>query len=115
MTFSYSDPKHAPPRVVEQTKAKIRKYLKRERRKPLPDEVDFWDFDCRIGKTQDAAETAHVATLIEAVDTGSKEGWEQIYIEILAKPGRRKKWPKPDASVGGDFSASGEFPLLERG
>lgn len=96
-TFSYSDPKHAPPRVVEQIKAKVRKYLKRERRKPLPDEVDFWDFDCRIGKVHTESDSAHVATLIEAIDRGASEGWEQIYIEILAKPGRRTKRPKADA------------------
>lgn len=98
-TFPYTDPKekHAPPRVVEQIKSKIRKYLKRERRKPLPDEVDFWDFDCRTGKTQESSAEAHVSALIEAVDRGAAEGWEQIYIEILAKPGRRMKRPKSDA------------------
>ena len=81
-TFPLENPKHKPERVVAMVKGDVRKYLKRERRKELPKDADFWDFDCRVGKAQDAAETAHVATLIEAVDTGSKEGWEQIYIEM---------------------------------
>jgi hypothetical protein len=93
-TFPMEDPKHAPPRVVASIKSKIRKYLKRERRKALPVEVDFWDFDCRVGKTEAAAEVAHVSALIKAVDTASEESWSQIYIEILAKPARRMKRPR---------------------
>lgn len=97
-TFAYHDPKQAAPRVVEQIKSKIRKYLKRERRKALPVEVDFWDFDCRVGQAPDSATEAHVSTLIDAIDNGSKEGWEQIYIEIIAKPGHRMKWPKAEGA-----------------
>ena len=33
-----------PPRVIESIKHDVRKYLKRERRKALPEDVDFWDF-----------------------------------------------------------------------
>jgi hypothetical protein len=89
--FPLEDPKHKPARVVESIKAEIRKYLKRERRKPLPEEVDFWDFDCRAGKDSDSAETMHVAEITKPVDAASRDGWGAIYIEILAKPGYRTK------------------------
>ena len=50
--FPLEVPKHAPPRVIEAIKSDVRKYLKRERRKALPEGVDFWDFDCQVGDVQ---------------------------------------------------------------
>ncbi len=98
-TFPFDDPRHKPARVVEQIKSTVRKYLKRERRKALPEGVDFWDFDCRTGKDEATAAEAHVSALIAAIDTAALAGWETIYIEILAKPGRRTPRPKPEESA----------------
>ncbi len=84
-------PKHQPARVVELGKAEIRKYLKRERRKPLPEGVDFWDFDCRAGKTPETAEEIHVSEITKPIDTAAEQKWDAVYIEILAKPGHRTK------------------------
>ena len=50
--FSLKHPKIKPARRVEAVKHEIRKYLKRERRKELPEGVDFWDFDCKFGLTE---------------------------------------------------------------
>lgn len=97
-SFSLTDPKHKPERVVEGVKAEIRKYLKRERRKPLPEEVDFWDFDCRAGKDAASAEEIHVSEITKPIDTAAEENWEDIYIEILAKEGRRAKLPVSDSA-----------------
>ena len=88
-SFPMEDPKHKPARVVEGIKATVRKYLKREIRKELPEGVDFWDFDCRTGKDAESAAEVHVSKITEGVDEASKEGWEAVYIEILAKPGHR--------------------------
>lgn len=87
--FPLEDPKHKPARVVEGIKANVRKYLKRERRKELPEGVDFWGFDCRSGKDADTAAEIHVSKITEAVDAASQGGWDSVYIEILAKPGHR--------------------------
>jgi hypothetical protein len=46
-TFNFSHPKKQRPRVVEAIKYELKKYIKRERNKKRPEEVDFWDFDCR--------------------------------------------------------------------
>lgn len=83
------DPKHKPARVVEAIKADVRKYLRRERRKELPEGVDFWDFDCRAGKDAETAGEVHVSKITEAIDIASQGGWESVYIEILAKEGHR--------------------------
>ncbi len=92
-TFPLEDPKHKPARIVEAIKAEVRKYLKREHRKTLPEDVDFWDFDCRAGKDAETAEVVHVSEIIKPIDTAAQEKWESIYIEILAKPGHRAKPP----------------------
>jgi len=101
-SFPLQDPKHKPARVVESIKAEIRKYLKRERRKPLPEEVDFWDFDCKAGRDEESAEVIHVSKITEPVDKASQEGWESVYIEILAKPGHRAK-SSPEKSPKSDL------------
>lgn len=81
-------------RVLDAVKHEIRKYVKRERRRELPEGVDFWDFDCRFGLTQEKAEVVHFATLTDLIDAVAKEGGVQFYIEILAKPGHRKARPE---------------------
>lgn len=96
-SFPLEDPKHKPARVVEAIKAEIRKYLKRERRKPLPEGVDFWDFDCRAGKDADSAEEIHVSEITTPIDSAAREEWDAVFIEIFAKPGHRtKQVEKPD-------------------
>lgn len=89
--FPLSSPNHKPPRVVESIKAEIRKYLKRERRKSLPEGVDFWDFDCRVGKDAESTESVHVSEITQWIDTASQQNWPEIRIEILAKQGHRTK------------------------
>ncbi len=78
-----------PDRVLEAVKHDIRKYLKRERRVPLPEGVDFWDFDCRFGPSKDAAEVLHPGALIAALDALALAGGDTAYVELLAKPGHR--------------------------
>jgi hypothetical protein len=79
-----------PDRVLDATKHEIRKYLKRERSRTLPEGVDYWDFACKFGPTQEGAVAAPVGSLIDLVDALAKEGGAQFYLEILACHGQRK-------------------------
>ena len=79
--------------VLDSIKHEIRKYVKRERRRPLPEGVDFWDFDCRFGPTEADAVVVHFATVIGLIDAIVKEGGDQFYVEILASHGRRQARP----------------------
>lgn len=81
-------------RVLDTVKHEVRKYVKRERRRMLPDGVDFWDFDCKFGPTQEAAEVVHFATLTGLMDTVAQAGGEQFYVEILTKHGHRQTRPE---------------------
>lgn len=97
-TFLMESPKLKPARVVEAIKNEYRKYVKRERKKKLPEGVDFWDFDCRVGKDEGSAEAVHLEEVAAGVDKASSEGWEAVYLEILAKPGHRTRKPKEASS-----------------
>ena len=88
-TFQLRPEGKHPDRVLDATKHEIRKYLKRERRRDLPEGVDFWDFDCKFGLSEASAEVVHLATLIECIDAAAKEAALTCYVEILAKHGVR--------------------------
>ena len=88
-------------RLLEAAKHDIRKYFKRERAKPLPKGVDFWDFDCKSGYSEASAAVVPVADLIKSIDEIVKDGGEQFYVEVLAKPG--VKVARPGGAGDGDF------------
>ena len=93
-TFPIKVANNAPERVVEAIKSELRKYVKRERKKKLPEGVDFWDFDCKVGEKAELATELHVAEVNEAIDHALAEGWDAVYFEIVAKPGIRTRKPK---------------------
>jgi hypothetical protein len=64
--------------------------VKRERRKPLVEGVDFWDFNCKVGLGQAEPEVKHVEEIIAAIDQAAAGQCASVYIEILATPGHRK-------------------------
>lgn len=88
-TFSLQHEKIKAPRLVDATKHELKKYLKRERNKQLPDGVDYWDFDCKFGNTEQDAEEVHVSTLNKHIDNKIAEGITSFYVEIIAKHGFR--------------------------
>ena len=90
-TFQMIDPKIKLPRRVEAIKHEVKKYLQRERRKPLPPGVDFWDFDCRFGADEASSEVIHVADINKAISQAEAQQLESFYLEILAKPGHRSR------------------------
>jgi len=97
-TFKLSHPKIKLPRLVEAIKYEVKKYIKRERRKPLPQDVDFWDFDCRFGVDEATSEVIHLAEINKYISQAETKELESFYLEILAKPGRRTK--KPQTKLG---------------
>ncbi|MDH4427974.1 MAG: DUF6172 family protein [Acidovorax sp.] len=91
-----------PDRILDAVKNEIRKYIRRERRRDLPEGADFWDFDCRFGSTREDAQVAHLAQLTGLINAVAAEGGTQLYVEILAKPGKRQPRPagERDAAAG---------------
>lgn len=84
--FKLQDEKKHTDRVVEAIKHEIRKYIKRESKKKLPDSASmYWDFDCRIGQDEAGAKIMNFEELVKALDGAKESGWPVCYIEILAK------------------------------
>lgn len=88
--FRLTDEKKKPERIIEASKHEIRKYLKRERGKKLPEGADYWDFDCCYGQNGEGTQPIHVAEITSALDKAYEAKWEQCYIEIIAKPAQRE-------------------------
>lgn len=87
--FKLTDSKRTPARQVDSVKHEINKYIARERRKPLVEGGDFWDFDCRFGKNKENAEIIHISDINKAIDREVGENAASFYIEILAKVAKR--------------------------
>lgn len=76
-------------RVMDAIKHQVKKYVRRERGKMLPPGVDYWDFDCRFGLTEDTAEPVHLTDINKKMDAVASNGGDVFYVEILAKHGIR--------------------------
>lgn len=84
--FKLTDPKKHADRVLEAVKHDIRKYVKREKKKDLPEKATmYWDFDCKIGATAADAQVVKYEKLIKALDAVKASGATECYVEILAK------------------------------
>ena len=90
-TFLLTHPKIKRPRLIEAIKHEVKKYIKRERNKKLPEGVDFWDFDCKYGPDAENAEVIHLSAINKSIDIAEAEQLESFYLEILVKPGHRTK------------------------
>lgn len=99
-TIPLSHPKITYARMVEASKNELRKYVKRERRKPLPEGSDFWDFACKFGDTEAEAATVHLAEIDGRIDDAEKRGLLSFYVEIIAKAATRSKKEKQKPSHG---------------
>ncbi len=92
-TFSFAHPKKKRARVADAFKHELKKYIKRERNKVLPEGMDFWDFDCRFGATEASCDTIHVSEINKVISEADVEGLDTFFLEVLAKPAKRTKKP----------------------
>ena len=112
-TFQLRPEGKHPDRHLEAVKHEIRKYIQREKRRELPEDMDYWDFDCRFGSDADSAQAIHFAEITPSIDAVVKAEGAQFYIEILARAakrgprGERKVVDKP-ADSGEDGEADAE-------
>ena len=115
-TFPLTHPKIKPARLVDSVRAEISKYIKRERRKKLPDGIDFWDFDCKVGADSASASEQHVSAVSHSIGEVLEAGNETVYVEIIAKPATRTSRPSVGTSrpsVGTSRPSEPEHNTLE--
>ncbi len=95
--FSLTQKNKHPERVIESIKYDIRRYVKRERKKRLPDEESYWKFDCRFGQNSDESEQVTTSEIITRLDKAREDDWDQCYIEIIAKVSPKPKKKNEDS------------------
>lgn len=91
--FVLSHPKLKPARLVDSIKHEIKKYLKRERNKALPEGMDYWAFDSRFGASEAVAEEIYISEINQQIDAAVEQGLPEFYVEILAKACKHR--PRP--------------------
>ena len=84
-TFQIDVPNKTRERQVDSIKNDIRKYIKREKGKRLPENNNTWFFDCKFGKTKDEAKEINFSEIIKYVDLAQSENYDSFYLEIIAK------------------------------
>ncbi|SFV83842.1 FIG00920191: hypothetical protein [hydrothermal vent metagenome] len=82
--------------MADAIKHELKKYIKRERNKTLPEGVDFWDFDCRFGADELTCGVIHVSEINKVISEADVEGLDTFFLEVLAKPGKRTKKPEEE-------------------
>lgn len=90
-TFKLVHEKLKTARHVDAIKHEVKKYIKRERRKELPQGFDYWDFDCRFGNDEANSEVIHMSEINKLISQAESDQLESFYLEILVKPCRRNK------------------------
>jgi hypothetical protein len=90
-TFKLSHEKIELPRLVEAIKHEVKKYIKRERRRALPEGADYWDFDCRFGVDEANSKVIHLSEINRSISWAESEQLESFYLEVLVKPCPRRK------------------------
>ena len=92
-TFNMTHPKIQVPRLVEAIKHEVKKYIKRDRRRSLPEGGDYWDFDCRFGVDEASSEVIHLSEINKSISWAESEQLETFYLEIMVKACSRGKIP----------------------
>jgi len=92
-------------RIVELVRNEVGKYVNREKRKALPPEHDRWEFACRIGPDKPSSLPTELKSVHVAIDAVAAAGAEEVYVEIVASPGRRAKAPPLPAVAGSEATA----------
>jgi hypothetical protein len=84
-TFKLDHPKIKVPRIVDSIKHEIKKTLKKEREKPLPAGTKYWDFDCKLGQSEETATAVPLLELTKSIDEMVENKATTIYVEMTAK------------------------------
>ena len=110
-TFPLHAPGKADERVVEAIKHDVRKYVKRERGKTLPEGFDQWDFVCKVGASSAVAEAKELKEVAAAIDKIVQTGADVVYVEINSVAGHRAPRPSTLPATSAPIVAPPTEPL----
>jgi hypothetical protein len=93
------DNKHKD-RVIDGIKHDVRKYIKREKNKKLPEDKDQWRFNCKLSKDEEIPAVVDFVDLIKSIDELANAEAKTLYVEIFAYSIKRE--PKEVKAVDDD-------------
>ncbi len=78
-----------PDRVLDGIKKEIRKYIKREKKKKLPEDMDMWSMDCKFAIGDATPKAIGFIDIMKNVDLAANSDCNTFYLEILASAVKR--------------------------
>lgn len=97
-TFPLHLPNQTDLRVIAAIQVTVNKYVKRERRKALPEGASGWNFQCRVGANPETARPCELAKIPAGINAVASAEHPGVYVEILAEP--RAKTAVPERREG---------------
>jgi len=88
-TFPLQAPGKDDARVRDKIRHEVNRYVRRSRRKELPEGFAQWEFTCKVGVAEPGAEPRALKEVAAAIDAVAETGATGVYIEIVAVPGQR--------------------------
>lgn len=92
-TFPLQAPGKDDARVRDKIRHEVNKYVRRSRRKEVPEGFAQWDFACKVGASPENAESRPLKEVAGAIDAVAATGATGVYLEIEAVPGQRMAAP----------------------
>jgi hypothetical protein len=88
-TFPLKAPGKDDARVRDKIRHELNKYVRRERKKPLPEGFDLWNLSCKVGASPESAEALPLKEVGGAIDKVAEAGATEVHVEIVAAAGHR--------------------------
>lgn len=88
-TFPLQAPGKDDARVRDKVRHEVNKYVRRCRRKEVPEGFAQWEFACKVGASAETAEDKALKDVATAIDQVAEAGSTVVYLEILAQPAQR--------------------------
>ena len=77
-------------RQIDSIKNEVRKYIKREKNKRLPEGFNFWSFDCKFGKSLEESSEIKFVDVIKSIDFAASENYDSFFLELVARADIKK-------------------------
>lgn len=77
-------------RVRDKVRHEVNKYVRRCRRKEVPEGFAMWEFVCKVGASVENAESKPLKEVGSAIDAVAEAGAKEVYLEIEALPAQWK-------------------------
>jgi Family of unknown function (DUF6172) len=88
-TFPLQAPGKDDARVRDKVRHEVNKYVRRCRRKEVPEGFAQWEFACKVGASPETAESKPLKEVATAIDAVAEAGSTVVYLEIDAVPAQR--------------------------